>query len=102
MQRIDGELVFSPTDLVGSLACAHLADLELAALAGLVKRPVRDDEALDLIRQRGAEHEVRHLEGLEREGRRVTRIVVDGRLERGVRFRKAAEDAEAAIRRGDD
>ena len=36
MQLIDGQPVYSATDLVGFLACEHLTNLERAALAGLV------------------------------------------------------------------
>ena len=43
MQLIDGQPVFSATDLVGYLACEHLTALERAALAGLVERPMRED-----------------------------------------------------------
>lgn len=102
MQLIDGALVFSATDLVGSLACAHLTALELAATAGLVKRPMRDDPELDLLHERGREHEERYLADLEAAGRRVTRIEVDKTLDRGARLRRAAADTEGAIRRGDD
>ena len=51
MDRIDGRPVYSATDLVAYLACEHLTQLERAALAGLVKRPIRDDPELDIIRQ---------------------------------------------------
>ena len=40
VQLIDGQPVYSATDLVGFLACEHLTALERAALAGLVKRPI--------------------------------------------------------------
>ena len=43
MDRIDGRPVYSATDLVAYLACEHLTQLERAAIAGLVKRPIRDD-----------------------------------------------------------
>lgn len=102
MQRIDGALVFSASDLVGSLACAHLPELELAALEGLVARPVQDEEEMEVVRERGLEHERRHLESLEAAGRRVTRIVMDESADWGARVRRAAEGTEAAIRRGDD
>jgi predicted RecB family nuclease len=102
MQRIDGDLVFSPSDLIGSLACAHLPALEIAAVAGLVERPHRDEQDLDPIRQRGLEHERFHVEELERAGRRVTHIVLDEGQEWGRRIRQAAVETEAAIRRGDD
>lgn len=103
MQRIDGQPVFSATDLVGFLACEHLTALESANIAGLVKRPVRPDPELDLIQQRGLEHEHRYLADLEAAGRRVTRIEPDATLEnRGEKLRHAAAETEAAIRRGDD
>ena len=56
MDRIDGQPVYSATDLVAYLACEHLTQLERAALAGIVKRPMRDDPELDIIRRRGFEH----------------------------------------------
>ena len=57
MQTIDGRPVYAATDLVAYLACEHLTQLERASLAGLVKRPMRDDPELDIIRKRGFEHE---------------------------------------------
>ena len=74
MQLIGGNPVFAATDLVGFLACEHLVGLELAALAGLVERPIRLAPEIDLIAKRGLEHEARYLAGLETDGRRVTRI----------------------------
>ncbi len=105
MQLIDGRPVYSATDLVGFLACAHLASLERAALAGMVARPVRVDPALDRIRERGDEHERRYLEELRRAGRAVTtlRIPEDAwRQDRGDAIREAAAATRDAIVRGDD
>ena len=59
MDRIDGQPVYSATDLVAHLACDHLVQLGSCVLAGLVKRPMRDDPELDVIRKRGFEHEAR-------------------------------------------
>src|SRR6185369_7798807 len=70
MQIIDGQPVFSATDLVGFLACEHLTALELAAAARLVKRPVRADPELDVLQERGLAHEQRYLADLETAGRR--------------------------------
>ena len=53
MDRIDGKPVYSATDLVAYLACEHLTQLERAAQAGLVQRPMREDPELDIIRKRG-------------------------------------------------
>jgi len=103
MQMIDGRPVFSATDLVGSLACEHLTALELAAAARLVNRPTRPDPELDVMHQRGLDHEKRYLADLEAAGRIATRFVIDETIEdRGERYRRAAAETEVAIRRGDD
>ena len=106
MQLIGGDPVFAATDLVGFLACEHLVGLELAAMAGLVDRPIRLDPEIDLIAKRGLEHEARYLAGLEIDGRRVTRmdladrdVPATARLEQ---LRAAAAATEEAIKRGDD
>lgn len=57
MYKRDGSLIVSATDLAGYLACEHLATLELEAASGLRQRPVRRDPELDLIQERGEEHE---------------------------------------------
>jgi predicted RecB family nuclease len=105
MQLIGGQPVFAATDLVGYLACEHLVGLELAAMAGLVERPVRLDPEIDLIAKRGLEHEARYLADLERDGRPVTRLAGGGRdvpaTERLGRLQAAAAETEAALRRGD-
>src|SRR4029079_8860857 len=104
MQLIDGQPLFSATDLVGFLACKHLVGLELAAAARLVRRPLRPDPQLDLIARRGREHEARYLAHLESAGRVVTRIeeAAGDPEDGGGRLRRAAAGTEAAMRRGDD
>jgi predicted RecB family nuclease len=103
MQLIDGRPVFAATDLVGFLACEHLVGLELAALAGLVERPVRLDPEMDLIAARGDEHERRYLAGLEEGGLAVTRIVEDVALPaRRSRLEASAAATREAIERGDE
>lgn len=67
MQAIHGRPAYSATDLVGYLECEHLLTLERAALAGAVERIVRPDEVLDLLRERGEEHETRFLAYLQEE-----------------------------------
>ena len=78
MDRIDGRPVYSATDLVAYLACEHLTQLERAALAGLVERPMRNDPELDVIRKRGFEHEARFLADLQAAGRTPVTIELDG------------------------
>jgi len=103
VQSIDGRPVYAATDLVAFLACEHLTELERAAMAGLVERPMRADPELDIIRKRGFEHEARYLADLQAEGRSVTRIELDGSIEDdGDRLRAAAQATIAAMAAGDD
>jgi predicted RecB family nuclease len=109
MRVVDGRPILSPSDLIGFAACGHLTDLERAAAAKLVKKPIFNDPAFDLLLQRGRDHEERYLAELEEaasggsdEGgaRRLTRIAVDhARGLAGVEA--AARDTEEAMRRGD-
>ncbi|HEX9044426.1 MAG TPA: TM0106 family RecB-like putative nuclease, partial [Candidatus Limnocylindrales bacterium] len=103
MQVIDGVTILSATDLVGFLACEHLAGLELAGASGLVERPIRKDPELELIQARGYEHERRYRDELAAGGRRVTEIALDGSIaDRLDQLRAAAAETDVAMRRGDD
>ncbi|HEX5396187.1 MAG TPA: TM0106 family RecB-like putative nuclease, partial [Candidatus Limnocylindria bacterium] len=102
MQLIDGQPVFSATDLVGYLACEHLTALEAAALAGLVQRPNRPDPELDVIRRRGEQHEQRYLSELRADGKSVVSIERRGDEERGDQIRRQADETIAAMRQGAD
>jgi len=99
VQLVDGSPVYSATDLVGFLACSHRLALERAALANLVKAPIRDDPTIDLIAKRGAAHEQRYLEDLRASGRRIEEIARDGSSATGAYdLRAAAAETEAAMR----
>jgi predicted RecB family nuclease len=106
MQLIGDSLVFAATDLVGFLACEHLVGLELAAMAGLVERPIRNDPEIDLVARRGLEHEARFLATLEAEGKRIARIPAPprdvGPDERLAALREAASATATAMRDGAD
>lgn len=102
LQLIDGQPVFSATDLVGYLACEHLTALERAALAGLVDRPNRVDRELDVIRRRGEQHEARYLADLEVAGRRVVRIARSDDETRAERISRQASETIDAMRSGAD
>jgi predicted RecB family nuclease len=103
VQTIDGRAVYAATDLVAFLACEHLTQLERAALARLVKRPMRDDPELDVLRRRGFQHEARFLADLEAEGRTTVKIDLDGSIEdRGEQLRAAAQATIEAMAGGAD
>jgi len=73
MQRIDDELVLSPTDLTKHLGCAHITTLDLLALEGNAT-PAATDDALQLIFDLGIAHEEAYLAYLHRKGLSITTI----------------------------
>lgn len=102
MQLLDGRLVLSATDLVGYLACDHLATLELGRVAGLWERPNRrDDPTIALIQEKGDLHEAGYLDRLRAEGRTVVEIPKED-LRSDAALRAAAEETLAAMRAGAD
>ena len=105
MQLIDGRPVYAATDLVGYLACSHRLALERAALADLVKKPIRNDPAIEAVAKRGHAHEQRYLADLKAQGRSVVEIPApddDDPRSRGERLRARAAATEAAMREGAD
>ena len=102
MQLLDGRLALSATDLVGYLACDHLATLEMGRVAGLWERPHRrDDPTIELIQQKGDLHEAAYLDRLRAEGRTVVEISKDD-LRTANALRAAAKDTVDAMRTGAD
>lgn len=71
----DGTLIVSATDLVGYLACDHLATLELGRVQGRWVKPIRrDDPTIALIQEKGDLHEAGYLASLRSSGLRVVEI----------------------------
>jgi predicted RecB family nuclease len=103
VQLIDGRPVYAATDLVGFLACSHRLALERAVLAGLVRKPMREDPQIELIAKRGLAHERRYRDELVASGRSVVEIQPDGSLaDRGESLRAAAAATIEAFRSGVD
>jgi uncharacterized protein len=97
----DGTLVVSATDLVGFLACDHLATLELGRADGLwSKPPHRTDPELELLQERGEAFERAFLERHRAAGARIAEFM---RPEYTPAALRAAEaQAVEAMRRGVD
>jgi uncharacterized protein len=71
--KLDGSHVtLSATDLAKHLACRHLTSLDLRAARGEIKRPYRDDPALEALIQRGYRHEADYLAHLTGRGRTIS------------------------------
>jgi predicted RecB family nuclease len=86
VQRIDGQLVLSPTDLTKHLACPHITTLDLAYLDSPPDGgPEGADDALNLIFGKGSDHEKAYLQRLREAGRTIaeipTRYDLAGRIE---------------------
>src|SRR3954447_4273669 len=100
MQRLDGQLVLSPTDLTHHQECAHLTRLDLGVALGEWLAPdVETPEDVQFVFDRGLEHERKYLESLKTAGKAVVEIPggsgADGR-------RRAEEQTVEAMRRGVD
>ena len=102
MQRIEGQLLLSPTDLTKHLACAHVTTLDLLALDGRGRGSLgatAPDDALQLVFRKGTEHESAYLQRLRSTGLSVaeipTRFDLEGR-------RQAEAETLAAMREGVD
>ncbi|HEY5249603.1 MAG TPA: TM0106 family RecB-like putative nuclease, partial [Dermatophilaceae bacterium] len=100
MQRIDDQLVLSPTDLTKHLACPHVTTLDLAALGDPAGGGAQTaDDALNLVFSKGMQHEISYLERLRRTVAVVTEIPtrydVAGRVD-------AEQQTLAAMRAGAD
>jgi predicted RecB family nuclease len=67
-------MTYSATDLANYLGCSHLALLDRASRRGGPKAPQYADPALEVLRQRGLEHEHEYEEELRSQGLEVRRI----------------------------
>jgi len=95
MQIHNGERLFSASDLVNFIGCAHNTFLDLRNLVTPVRFPADDDAAV-LLQEKGIEHERRYLQSLRSEGRSV--IEIDGVLSIAEKVRLTRE----ALRTGPD
>ena len=65
MRLANGSLIFSATDVSNFLACPHLSLLRRVTALGGPKPPKFDDPAVEVLQQRGLEHEQAYLAGLD-------------------------------------
>jgi predicted RecB family nuclease len=66
--------LFFATDLTNFLACRHLMALERLAAHKIAMRPFFDDPMLEILRERGLEHERAYVQRLAQSGMRVVEI----------------------------
>jgi uncharacterized protein len=77
MQRRNGAIILSATDLMRFAGCAHAVALDLRQLKGEPLRPVEDSAGAKLIQAKGHAHEAGFLESLKSAGRSIGSIDKD-------------------------
>ena len=100
MERVDGRLIFSATDLINHLECPHLTHLNIEVPRGQAELESSRSDTTSLIARKGDEHERGHLAQLIEEGREVVKIESGpGQREPGMEGtrRGARETAEAMV-----
>jgi uncharacterized protein len=98
------DLTLSPTDLAAFSACGQRTWLDRARAHGLVERERFEDKRLELLKQRGIEHEEAYLRRLEAEEKRVKRFgpLQDGEYGNPEAYRRRHEETLCAMREGYD
>jgi uncharacterized protein len=71
MRVIGTDLVLSATDLSNFLSCRHRTALEMAEAYGKRKRPYFHDPLVEILQQRGDDHEKAYVDLLRSGGRDV-------------------------------
>jgi predicted RecB family nuclease len=99
MQRLEGELLYSASDLNDYLDCTRLSELEALVARGRAQRPDWEDPQAGLLRRKGDEHEQRYLERMRAD--RPECVVEFSRPVRTLEGYRAAErQTLEAMRRG--
>lgn len=74
MRNLNGHILFSATDLMRFMGCAHATTLDLMRLRGVGPEPRADSEDAALLQKQGDAHEIAHLDRLKTSGRSVVEI----------------------------
>jgi predicted RecB family nuclease len=93
MKNRDDRLTLSATDLSAHLGCHHLTQQSVLVETTNLTRPFYDDPTLELLRQKGTEHEEAYLEHLRGEGLSLKEFADHG---------PTTDDTLAAMREGHD
>lgn len=77
--RVDEDKIrLSASDVANYLGCRHLTGLDLAAAKGDLSPPVWRDPLLEVLQERGAEHEAKYLDRLREDGLNVVKVEAGG------------------------
>lgn len=100
MQRLDGQVVVSATDLVRFAACRHLTHLDRLAALGVIEAPTLENPLLRLFADEGIRHEQRYLAQLRDQGNTVA--VIEAENQSAAALTTAEEQTLTAMRAGVD
>lgn len=89
MRKVENTLLYSATDLNRFLGCRHSTFLDIKDLEAPLAR-TKDDAQMQLIQQKGMEHEQHYLESLKKSGLKVIEIPTTGTLEKRVAMTRGA------------
>src|SRR5687767_9679610 len=94
--------LYSATDLLNFLGCTHATALDVEVLGGTITHPAgADDEYLDILKEKGMEHERRYRDRLIAEGRSILEIERESSIEASAdRTRQAMRDGIDVIYQG--
>src|SRR5262245_26575185 len=74
MQKTNGQILLSPSDLNDYVECEHRISLALEVARGDREKPHVADQGAELLRQKGDQHEREYLARLRADGRSVVEI----------------------------
>ncbi|THD71154.1 TM0106 family RecB-like putative nuclease [Thalassobius vesicularis] len=74
MRDVDGQILFSASDLMRFMGCRHATTLDLTHMQGGGPQPRKDSEDAELLQKQGDEHEAAHLAKQKAAGKSVVEI----------------------------
>jgi uncharacterized protein len=97
MERVDGELIFSASDLINHLECPHLTQLDIEVALGRLDLTETRSDTTELVARKGDEYERDYLAQIITDGREIVEITGEPGLE-GTRL--GAQRTVEAMRAG--
>jgi predicted RecB family nuclease len=81
MELVDGQLIFSASDLINHLECPHLTQLDIEVALGRMELTETRSDTTELVARKGDEHERDYLVQLRYDGREIVEIKDEPGLE---------------------
>ncbi len=100
MRESGGNILFSASDLMRFMGCAHATTLDLMHLRGEGPEPGEDSEDAALLQKQGDAHEAAHLERLKGSGKGVVEIVRENLARDAEATRAALADGAEVVFQG--